>query len=78
MKRLIFDNYAHRVKEGLPVKRSLWLCRNISDVADLYDELCELLPEHHADPKTYPFVMNHSSVGPIISQQKLSEREGQV
>ena len=38
MKRLILDNkYMELTKLGLTVKRSLWLCRNISDVADLYD-----------------------------------------
>ena len=35
MRRLIFDKFVERIKEGLPVKKSLWLCRKISDVADL-------------------------------------------
>ena len=68
MKRLILDNYVEQTKLGMPVKRSLLLCRNISDVADLYDELCELLPDKAADPLTCPFVMNLSSVGPITAE----------
>ena len=73
MRRLIFDKFVERIKEGLPVKKSLWLCRNISDVADLYDELCDMLPDHAADPLTCPFVMNHSSLGPITAD-KLRQR----
>ena len=68
MKRLLFDSYAEKIKKGEPVKRSLWLCRNTSDVADLYDELCEMMPEQAANPLTCPFVMNHSSVGPITAE----------
>ena len=68
MKRLILDKYVELTKLGLPVKRSLWLCRNISDVADLYDEVCQMLPDKAADPLTCPFVMNHSSVGPITAE----------
>ena len=67
MKRLILDDYVKKIKNGEPVKRSLWLCRNISDVEDLYDELCEMLPEQASDPLTCPFIMNHSSVGPITA-----------
>ena len=67
MKRLFLDDYVKKIKNGEPVKRSLWLCRNISDVADLYDELCDLLPEQASDPLTCPFIMNHSSVGPITA-----------
>ena len=77
MRRLIFDNYVQRVKEGLPVKKSLWLCRNTSDVADLYDELCDMLPDHAADPLTCPFVMNHSSLGPITAD-KLRQRRSSI
>jgi hypothetical protein len=67
MKRLMLNDYAQKIKNGEPVKRSLWLCRNISDVADLYDELCDMLPEQASNPLTCPFVMNHSSVGPITA-----------
>ena len=67
MRRIMLDDYVQKIKQGLPVKRSLWLCRNTSDVADLYDELCEMLPEHASNPLSCPFVMNHSSVGPITA-----------
>ena len=77
MRRLFFDKYARQIREGLPVKKSLWLCRNTSDVADLYDELCDMLPEHAADPNTCPFVMNHSSVGPITAD-KLRKRRSSI
>ena len=74
MKKLLLDNYVKKIKSGEPVKRSLWLCRNISDVADLYDELCEMLPEQAENPLTCPFVMNHSSVGPITSENIRNRR----
>ena len=63
------------MKEGLPVKKSLWLCRNTSDVADLYYELCDMLPDQAADPHTCPFVMNHSSVGPVTAVNLRKRRE---
>ena len=77
MRVLFFEKYARHIRDGLPVKKSLWLCRNISDVADLYDELCDMLPEHAADPNTCPFVMNHSSVGPITAD-KLRKRRASI
>ena len=77
MKRLIFDNYVDKIRKGEPVKRSLWLCRNISDVIDLYEELAEMLPEQAADPLTCPFVKNHSSIGPITAEN-LRKRKSSI
>ena len=68
LKRVFFDKYAENIKLGLPVKKSLWLCRNASDVADLYNELCEMLPDQAANPSTCPYVMNHSAIGPITAK----------
>merc|ERR1719154_635045 len=67
MRRLFLDTYVKKIRNGEVVKKSLWLCDNKADLADLYDELCELLPEQAADPLTCPFVMNHSSLGPITA-----------
>ena len=76
MKRLMLDSYVKKIKLGEPVKKSLWLCRTTSDVADLYDELCDMLPEQAADPLTCPFVMNHSSIGPITAENLRNMRSG--
>ena len=44
-------------------------------MADNYDELCEMLPDQAADPHTCPFVMNHSSVGPVTADNLRKRRE---
>ena len=77
MRRLFLDIYVQKIREGKPVKKSIWLCKNKSDVADLYDELCDMLPEQAANPLTCPFVMNHSSVGPITADN-IRKRRGDI
>ena len=74
LKSLYLDTYVSNIKLGLPVKKALFLCRNISDVVDLFDEICEMLPDHAADPFTCPFVMNHSSIGPLTVKHIRSRR----
>jgi hypothetical protein len=68
MNRLFFDKYVEKMLNGEHVKKSIWICRNEDDICDLYDGLCERLPELAADPERCPFIMNHSSVGPITAE----------
>ena len=75
MNRLFFDKYVEQVKNGEPVKKSIWICRNEDDICDLYDALCERLPDQAADPLTCPFVMNHSGIGPITAESIRQRRE---
>ena len=77
MNRLFFDKYVDTVEKGEPVKKSIWICRNEDDICDLYDGLCERLPEQAADPLTCPFVMNHSGIGPITAES-IRQRRGEI
>ena len=77
LKTLFLDYYVEKVRAGEPVKVSIWFFNKVSDIADVYDELCDMLPEHAANPKTCPFVMNHSSVGPITAEG-MRKRRGDI
>ena len=68
LNRLFFDRYVEDIKNSKPVKKSIWICRNEDDIADLYDALCERLPDQAADPHQCPSVMNHSGIGPITAE----------
>ena len=74
LESLYLKTYVSNIKLGLPVKKALFLCRNTNDVVDLYDEICEKLPDQAADPFTCPFVMNHSSIGPITAEHIRNRR----
>ena len=54
-----------RKLSGLKVKKSIWLVRNKDEIADIFDALCERLPEQSKDALTCPFVMKHSGIGPM-------------
>ena len=77
MNRLIFDLYVDKVTKGEPVKKSIWICRNEDDLCDLYDALCERLPEQASDPNKCPFIMNHSGIGPITAES-IRQRRGEI
>ena len=77
MNRLFFDRYVEIVMNGEPVKTSIWIFRNEDDICDMYDGLCERLPDQAADPLTCPFVMNHSGIGPITAES-IRERRGEI
>ena len=77
MNRLFLDNYVEKIKNGEPVKKSIWLFRKEDDIADVYDELCERLPKQSENPLTCPFVMNHSNIGPITSES-YRQRRGEI
>ena len=66
-----------KIKNGEPVKKSIWLFRKEDDIADVYDELCERLPKQSENPLTCPFVMNHSNIGPITSES-YRQRRGEI
>ena len=59
---------------GETVKKSIWICRNEDDICDLYDGLCEKLPDLASQPLKCPFVMNHSGVGPITAESIRNRR----
>jgi len=75
--RLFLDTYVEKVKRGEEVKKSIWVFRKEDDIADIYDSLCERLPDKAADPLTCCFVMNHSGIGPVTSQS-YRDRRGQI
>ena len=77
MNRLFFDQYVDKVKMGVTVKKSIWICRNEDDICDLYDALCERLPDQASDPLRCPFVMNHSGIGPITAES-IRQRRGEI
>ena len=77
MNRLFFDIYVEKTKNGEEVKTSIWVYRNEDDIADAYDSLAERLPDHAANPRTCPFVMNHSGIGPITAES-YRKRRGEI
>ena len=77
MDRLFLDIYVEKVKKGEEVKKSIWVFRKEDDIADIYDSLCERLPDKAADPLTCCFVMNHSGIGPVTAQS-YRDRRGEI
>ena len=77
MNQLFLDIYVDKVKKGEQVKVSIWVFKKEDDIADAYDSLCERLPDQSADPRTCPFVMNHSGIGPITAES-YRQRRGEI
>ena len=74
MNKLFFDKYVEKMLNGETVKKSIWICRNEDDICDLYDGLCEKLPDLASQPLKCPFVTNHSGVGPITAESIRNRR----
>ena len=68
LNQIHLDAYVKQMRNGEDVKRSIWIFRNEDDIADVYDSLCERLPEYAANPVKCPFVMNHSNIGPVTAE----------
>ena len=77
MNNIFFDKYVEKMEKGESVKKSIWICRNEDDICDLYDGLCERLPDMASNPLSCPFVMNHSGVGPITAES-IRQRRGEI
>ena len=45
MNRVFLDKYVEKIKNREDVKKSIWLFRNEDDIADVFDSLCERLPD---------------------------------
>jgi len=75
--KLYLNKYVENIKNRENVKKAIMLFRNEDDIADIFDDLCERLPEQAADPSTCPFVMNHSNIGPITAEN-YRQRKGDI
>ena len=75
MNKLFLDNYVEKMEKGEKVKKSIWVFRKEDDIADVWESLCERLPDESSDPSTCRFVMNHSGIGPVTAQSYRDRRE---
>ena len=67
--RIYLDEYVRSIKNGEKPKKAILFFRREDDIPDVYDELCERLPEYAHDPETIPWVQNHSGIGPVTAQR---------
>ena len=77
LQEIFLDKFMHCIRNNLPVKHAILLFKKEDDIADVNDLLCELLPEQAMDPSSCPWVVNHSSIGPITAQS-IRSRSGEI
>jgi hypothetical protein len=77
LQEIFLDKFMHYIRNNLPVKHAILLFKKEDDIADVNDLLCELLPEQAMDPSSCPWVVNHSSIGPITAQS-IRSRSGEI
>ena len=73
--RLILDEFVEDVKLGKKPKKTIIFFRREDDIPNVYDAICERLPEHAANPNTIPWVQNHSGIGPVTAESYRQRRD---
>ena len=74
LQKIYLDQYIECVRQGLPVKKAMIFFRKLEDLLNVYEFLCQELPEQASDPYKCPFVQNHTSIGPITADHMHSRR----
>ena len=77
VQEIFLDKYVDCIKNNLPVKHAIMLFKKEDDISDVNDLLCELLPDQAVDPSSCPWVVNHSSIGPVTAQS-IRSRSGEI
>ena len=73
--RIVLDKYVDCVKQGKKPKKTIIFFRKEDDIANIYDYLCERLPDEAAHPQTTPWVQNHSGIGPVTAESIRQRRD---
>ena len=75
LNRICLDEYERCLKSGVKPKKTIIFFRKEDDIPDVYDELCERLPEFAQNPETIPWVQNHSGIGPVTAESIRNRRD---
>ena len=73
--RICLDDYVKCLRSGEQPKKTIIFFRKEDDIPDIYDELCERLPEFCQNPETIPWVQNHSGIGPVTAESIRKRRD---
>ena len=73
--RILLDEYVENIKKGIKPKKAIIFFRREDDIPDVYDAICERLPEQAATPETTPWVINHSGIGPVTAESIRQRRD---
>ena len=73
--RIYLDEYVNCIKNGQKPKKAILFFRREDDIPDVYDYICERLPDQAVDPESIPWVINHSGIGPVTAESIRKRRD---
>ena len=73
--RIYLDEYVNCIKNGQKPKKAILFFRREDDIPDVYDYICERLPDQVVDPESIPWVINHSGIGPVTAESIRKRRD---
>ena len=75
LNRVFIDEYVESIKLGKKPKKAIIFFRREDDIPNIYDAICERLPDQASNPEITPWVQNHAGIGPVTAESIRQRRD---